>query len=188
MMDEENTDNFILQRIKRLLNKPKPTSSVNEYEIESQLKIEKLNGNFYYKSMKKLDADKYKAFVEKLQERLNLSKQSKDSLLDALDCGENEEKLDILWFSDGKGFIYRGWYLAVTKDTGIDIVYGIYTADFQLAKKETKSWAFNWWYFIPTGWKTEIQELTLKQKQELGEWCDLQLYKMSHKTFKESKS
>lgn len=189
MMDEENHDDVLqklVQKIQSSLSKPEPNSSGNE--IENQLPIEKLNGNFHYKNTKRLDAQKYKAFVKKLKNRLNLSEKTKDSMLDVLDSEENEEKLEVLWFNNGKGYIYRGWYLAEMKNGKIDIAYVIYAADFQLSKKLVEDGVLTWWYIFPIGWKHWVEsELTMKQKEELNEWCELQLNNNVRKTFENHK-
>ena len=185
--DKNNTD--LLEKfwgkIKPFLRKP-PNWSVNESEMHSWSTIKELHGNFCLKSIKELPPQKYKVFVEKLQKRFHLSEKSTDSMLDALDCKENEEKLESLKFIETKGYINQGWYFAEMKDGKLDVAYTIYTANFELVEKV--HWVFNWWYIIPIGrtFTVELQKPTLEQKEELNKWCASRLYDKILQTFENS--
>ena len=188
MMEEEDNVEILeklLKKIKPWLKKPETNRRENKVEIET---IKDLHGYFRYKSMTKMDPKKYESFVERLQKTLNLSDEEKNSLLDVLDCGENEEKVQILKFIDGKGYIYEGWYLAQKKDCKIDVAYAIYTANFKVPEKVIKEWALDWWYIIPTGWKTrvEMQIPTTEQQDVLKEWCRRQFYNEVHQKIENS--
>jgi hypothetical protein len=183
-MDQEKHDTILhklLIKVKPWFGKPKPQLKLeeNESEIGSKSTIKNLLGSFNYKSVTEMTPDKYKILVERLgeSEGFNLSKKDQDSMLDALDCKENEERFQYLGITHGEGYIYLGWFLAKRHESGeYDLAYVIYSATFRMA--ETKISCVKWWYFIPYWWeyKIKLQEPTLTQKNTLEEWCKLKFY------------
>ena len=173
MMGEENNVGILeklCNKIKPWLVRPNQKLRAIECEIERWWKIKGLKGEFHYKTMKRMSVEIYKDIIEELGKRFNLSKNDKDSMLDAVHCEENEEKFESLKFIDGKGHIVFGWYLTEMKNGKIDLAYVIYNADFEMAIKD--EWVFRWWFFIPYGWEYNV--LSPDEKGKLDRWCELQ--------------
>ena len=170
-MGDQNVDFLgkLLQEIKPYLRRPQADLEAIELEIQNGSTIKDLDGKLCYKSLKKMPIEKYKTFVERLQNRFKVSNETADSMLDALYCGENEEKVESLKFIENNGHINHGWYITEKKDGKIDVAYAIYAGNFKMAQR--KSWVFKWWYIFPVGWKYEVEEPTKDQKAKLDAWC-----------------
>ncbi len=170
----------VLQRLQQSFNPPDDLKlKLEEYRREIQkLTFKKFNNSFFFKAVIQIPAEKYPAFVEKLQKRLELTNKIKKALLDALDCGDGQENVETFQYKDGKGEIYRGGVIAVNKDGKLDVAYAVYNMTFELAEKEANDRVFKWWSYVPIGWeyKKEVQTtLNADVENTLSEWCRLQL-------------
>ena len=100
--DAENKD--ILQRLWRSF---KRSRKCRQCEMPT-FAFKEFNEKFYLKRVAGISTEKYQAFVERFQKSYDLKDEEKDKLLGALDCKENDEKLQTFEFNDGKGNIYHG--------------------------------------------------------------------------------
>lgn len=170
----------------KLRNSFKISDDTRQQSKKCQSEIEKLKfKNFHErhscKSMKQIPMDEFEGFVtERLQKRLNFPDHVKESLLDGLYGGENEEKVNDFQFKDGKGNIHHGRFITMKRDGKMDIAYAMYTLSFELAEKEVKRGSYDWWFSILPVWSEtvtkEIQGMSENQKDMFSKWCQVKLY------------
>ncbi len=153
-----------------------------------QSEIQKINfknfdEKYSCKSVKEIPIDEFEAFVtNRLQKRLKLPDTVKESLLDGLYGGENEEKVSEFHFKDGEGDIHHGRFITMKRPDGkMDLAYAIYTLSFELAEKETEHSELEWWFYVlPVGYTTHTtkatQNLTESQKDNFNQWCQVKLH------------
>ena len=138
-----------------------------------KLIFKKFNERFDSKAVTQYPLQKYPPFVENLQKRFKLTDKTKESLLDALDCRDGQEKEETFEFNDGIGELYLGRVIAVKKNGKMDLAYAVYNVTFELGGKETVNWVFKWFSsVVPIGWerRTKVQMLSEDQKKSLSEW------------------
>ena len=152
---------------------------------ELQQEIEKLTfknfeEKFSCKSVKDIAVDDFEAFVtNRLQKRFGFHEDVKESLLDGLSVGENEENVSTFHFKDGQGKIHHGRFITMKKNDNMDLAYAVYTLSFELADKEIEEGGYEWWWLVPV-WNVtktkEIQNLSEGEKDEFSLWCKVKLH------------
>lgn len=173
----------------KLLNSFKLSEETRKRSLECQNEIEKItfekfDEKYSCKSLKEIQMEEFETFVlERLQKRLGLPDNVKDSLLDGIYAGENEEKVNQFYFEDGKGNIHHGRFITMKRNGKMDVAYAIYTLSFELPEKEIEhEGSFDWWFgVLPVSWNVphttkEIQNLSESQKNVFNEWCQVKLY------------
>ena len=144
-----------------------------------KLIFQKFDESFYCKAVTQFPMEKYPTLVENLQKRFKMTDIIKESLLEAVNSGDGEEKEETFEFNDGIGKLYLGRVIAVNKTSKIDLAYAVYYLTFELGEKETEHWVFRWWSsVVPIGWerKTKVQMLSDDQKKSLSEWGRYKLH------------
>ena len=153
----------------------------NEFQQEiEKLTFKKFEEKYSCKSVKDIPVNDFEAFVtNRLQKRFGLPEDVKESLLDGLSAGENEETINHFHFKDGQGYIHHGRFITVKRNDKMDLAYAVYTLSFELAEKEKVEGAYEWWWLLPV-WnekKTkEIQNLSESKKDKFSTWCKVKLY------------
>ncbi len=115
----------------------------------------------------------------------------KESLLEAVDCGDGEQKEETFEFNDGIGKHYQGRVIAVNETSKMNVSYAVYYLKFELGEKETEHWVFKCWSsVVPIGWqrKKKVQMLSDDQKRSLSEWGRYKLHEKVVKEYPEKKT
>ena len=131
------------------------------------------------KTLKEIPMDEFESFVtDRLQKRLNLPNNVRDSILDGLYVGENEENLNDFQFKDGKGKIHHGRCITMKRNGKMDIAYAIYSLTFELPEQESKEWCLEWFGVVPYSWnyKKEAHSLSESEKNKFSNWCEVRLF------------
>jgi hypothetical protein len=169
-----------LQKSFKLSDKTKKQSDELESKIK-KLTFKNFDEKYSCKSVKEIPIDEFEAFVtNRLQKRLNLPDDVKESLLDGLYVGENEEKVKQFHFKDGNGDIHHGRFVTMKRNGKMDLAYAMYSLSFELAEKEMEHGSYEWWFYVLPVWNVthtkEIQNLSESQKDNFSQWCQVKLY------------
>jgi hypothetical protein len=169
-----------LQKSFKLSDKTKKQSDELESEIK-KLTFNNFDEKYSCKSVKEIPIDEFEAYVtNRLQKRLNLPDDVKESLLDGLYVGENEEKVKQFHFKDGNGDIHHGRFVTMKRNGKRDLAYAMYSLSFELAEKEMEHGSYEWWFYVLPVWNVthtkEIQNLSESQKDNFSQWCQVKLY------------
>ncbi len=103
----------------------------------------------------------------------------KESILDGLFGGENQEMLKSFHFQDGEGNIHHTRFITLKRNDKINIACAMYTLSFELPENVTNQWICEWrFYLLPLGWsyKKEAQSLSEGQKNKFSQWCEVKLF------------
>ena len=148
-----------------------------------KITFKKFDEKYSCKRLKEIQIEEFETFVlERLQKRLGLPDNVKDSLLDGIHADENEEKVNQFQYKDGEGKIHHGRFITVKRNGKIDVAYAIYTLSFELPEKEIEhEGSFDWWFGLLPVWNVphttkKIQNLSESQKKVFSEWCEVKLY------------
>ena len=173
----------------KLREKFQLSAETRKKSLECQNKIEKIafkkfDETYSCKSLKEIPTEEFENFVlERLQKRLGFSDTTKDSLLDGMYVGENEEKVTEYHFKDGEGSVHHGRFITMKRNGKIDVAYAVYNLSFELPKQEiAHEGSFEWWRgILPVGWNVphtteKIQNLSENEKNAFSEWCQVKLY------------
>ena len=147
-------------------------------ELE-KLKFNKFKENFSLKSLTDISIEEFKVFADRLQKRFKLPDDIKESILDGLSGGENQEMLKSFHFQDGEGNIHHARFITLKRNDKIDIAYAMYTLSFELTEHVTNEWIYEWkFYVLPLGgsYKKETQSLSEGQKNKFSQWCEVKLF------------
>ncbi len=166
----------------KLSDEARKKSQKCQSEIQ-KLTFKNFDEKYSCKSVKEIPIDEFEAFItNRLQKRLKLPDTVKESLLDGLYVGENEEKVNEFHFKDGEGDVHHGRFITMKRPDGkMDLAYAIYNLSFELAEKETEHSELEWWFYVlPVGYTTHttkaIQNLNESQKDNFSKWCQVKLY------------
>ena len=148
-----------------------------------KITFKKFDEKYSCKRLKEIQIEEFETIVvERLQKRLGFPDNVKDSLLDGIYAGENEENVNLFDYKDGEGNIHHGRFITVKQNGKIDLAYAIYTLCFELPEKKIEhEGSFDWWLGLLPVWNDphttkEIQNLSQSQMEVFSDWCEVKLY------------